>query len=51
VQGVEAHIAVGGWTGSIWFSSNIATADNRTAFVQTVADFASQYNLDGVQFE
>ncbi|KAG2135821.1 glycoside hydrolase family 18 protein [Suillus clintonianus] len=48
---VEAHIAVGGWTGSVWFSSHLSTAANRTAFVQTVADFALQYNLDGVQFD
>ncbi|KAG1848151.1 glycoside hydrolase family 18 protein [Suillus tomentosus] len=50
-HGVEAHIAMGGWTGSIWFSSNLASAKNRTAFVQTVVDFASKYNLDGVQFD
>ncbi|KAG2135820.1 glycoside hydrolase family 18 protein [Suillus clintonianus] len=50
-HGVEAHIAVGGWTGSVWFSSNLATAENRTAFVQTVADFVLQYNLDGIQFD
>ncbi|KAG2338912.1 glycoside hydrolase family 18 protein [Suillus weaverae] len=50
-HGVEAHIAVGGWTGSVWFSSNLATAKNRTAFVQTVVDFVLQYNLDGIQFD
>ncbi|KAG1854388.1 glycoside hydrolase family 18 protein [Suillus tomentosus] len=50
-HGVEAHIAVGGWTGSIWFSSNLATTENRTAFVKTVTEFVSQYNLDGVQFD
>ncbi|KAI9571659.1 glycoside hydrolase family 18 protein [Boletus coccyginus] len=50
-HGVAAHIAIGGWTGSIWFSSNIATPENRTAFVKTVADFAEQYHLDGVGFD
>jgi chitinase len=35
----------------MWFSPNVATAENRTAFVQTVTDFVTQYNLDGVQFE
>lgn len=50
-HGVEAHIALGGWTGGIWFSSNVATAENRTAFVQTVTDFVTQYDLDGVQFD
>ncbi|KAG2039671.1 glycoside hydrolase family 18 protein [Suillus americanus] len=50
-HGVEAHIAVGGWTGSVWFSSNLATAKNRTAFVKTVVDFAVKYKLDGIQFD
>jgi len=50
-QGVEAHIAIGGWGGSIYFSSNVATAENRTAFVRTVVNFVRQYNLDGVNFE
>ncbi|KAF9227060.1 glycoside hydrolase family 18 protein [Gyrodon lividus] len=50
-HGVAAHVAMGGWTGSIWFSSNVATAENRTAFVKTVVDFAEQYNLDGISFD
>jgi chitinase len=50
-HGVEAHIAIGGWGGSIYFSSNVATAENRTAFVRTVVNFVRQYNLDGVNFE
>lgn len=50
-HGVEAHIAVGGWTGGIWFSSDLDTAKNRTAFVKTVVDFASHYKLDGIQFD
>ncbi|OAX38595.1 glycoside hydrolase family 18 protein [Rhizopogon vinicolor AM-OR11-026] len=50
-NGVEAHIAIGGWTGSLYFSSSFATAANRTAFVKTVSDFACKYNVDGVQFD
>jgi len=50
-KGVAAHIAIGGWGGGLWFSSNIATPENRTAFVKTVVDFAEQYNLDGINFE
>ncbi|KAG1889953.1 glycoside hydrolase family 18 protein [Suillus subluteus] len=50
-NGVEAHIAIGGWGGSIYFSSNVATAENRTAFVKTVIDFVDQYDLDGVNFD
>ncbi|KAJ8588522.1 glycoside hydrolase family 18 protein [Rhizopogon salebrosus TDB-379] len=51
VQGVEAHIAIGGWTGSLYFSSNLATPANRTAFVKTVVDFTSNYGLDGIQVD
>ncbi|KAF9232667.1 chitinase [Melanogaster broomeanus] len=50
-NGVAAHIAIGGWGGGIWFSSNVATADNRTAFVKTVVDFVVQYDLDGINFD
>jgi GH18 family chitinase len=50
-HGVAAHIAIGGWTGGLWFSSNLATPSNRTAFVKTVVDFAVQYKLDGIQFD
>lgn len=48
---VAAHISVGGWDGSRWFSSNVATPENRTAFVQSVTDFVQQYDLDGINFE
>ncbi|KAG1739806.1 glycoside hydrolase family 18 protein [Suillus occidentalis] len=50
-HGVKAHIAIGGWGGSIYFSSNVATAENRTAFVNTVVDFVEQYDLDGINFD
>ena len=50
-KNVAAHVAIGGWGGSIWFSPNVATPENRTAFVQTVADFAEEYDLDGINFE
>ncbi|KAG2366212.1 glycoside hydrolase superfamily, partial [Suillus spraguei] len=49
-HGVEAHVAVGGWLGSVWFSSNIATSKNRTTFVKTLTDFVDKYKLDGIQF-
>ena len=50
-QNVSAQIAIGGWGGSIYFSSNVATAENRTAFVKTVTNFTQYYNFDGVDFE
>ncbi|KAG2358581.1 glycoside hydrolase superfamily [Suillus spraguei] len=49
-HGVQAHVAVGGWLGSVWFSSNIATSENRTTFVKTLTDFVHKYKLDGIQF-
>jgi chitinase len=48
---VKALISIGGWTGSQWFSTNVRTAKNRTAFVKTVTDIAQKYNLDGVDFD
>lgn len=50
-NGVAAHVGLGGWTGSLWFSSSVATSSHRTAFVKTVADFADKYKLDGIQFD
>ncbi|KAF5353706.1 hypothetical protein D9758_008618 [Tetrapyrgos nigripes] len=50
-HGVSAIVSVGGWTGSRFWSTAIGTAENRTTFVKTVTDFATQYNLDGLDFD
>ena len=50
-QGVKAFVSIGGWTGSQYFSTNVGSAENRTAFVKTVTDFAWKYDLDGLDFE
>lgn len=50
-QGVKALVSVGGWIGSKYFSTNFATAENRTAFAQTCMDFISEYDLDGLDFD
>ncbi|KAJ7636957.1 glycoside hydrolase family 18 protein [Roridomyces roridus] len=50
-NGVTALLSIGGWTGSIYYSNAMATADNRTAFVTTVLNLVSQYNLDGIDFD
>jgi len=34
LQDVKALLSLGGWTGSRWFSTNVGTANNRTAFVK-----------------
>ncbi|OJT02630.1 Chitinase A1 [Trametes pubescens] len=48
---VKALVSIGGWTGSKFFSNHVATAANRTAFVKTVTELATKYNLDGIDFE
>ena len=50
-QGVKALLTIGGWTGSQYFSSAVATEANRTAFVKTMTDLVSKYDLDGLDFE
>ena len=44
-------MSIGGWDGSQYFSSAMATDANRTAFAQTVMNLVSTYKLDGVEFE
>ncbi|KAH9932466.1 chitinase [Fomitopsis serialis] len=48
---VKAMVSVGGWGGSTHFSDNMATPDNITNFVQAIAGFAHQYELDGIDFD
>lgn len=48
---VKAMLSVGGWTGARSFSTNVGSSENRTAFVKTIVDLATQFNLDGVDFE
>ncbi|KAH9482515.1 Chitinase A1 [Psilocybe cubensis] len=50
-NGVKALVSIGGWTGSTGFSTNVGSADNRTAFVKTVLNLAKKYKLDGIDFD
>jgi chitinase len=50
-QNVSAMVTIGGWTGSRYFSSAVATDANRTAFAQTVMNLVSTYKLDGIEIE
>ncbi|KAJ7482387.1 endochitinase [Mycena galericulata] len=50
-HGVKALVTVGGWTGSLYWSSNVATPKNRTLFVNTLVSFAKKYALDGLDFD
>ena len=49
--GVSVSISVGGWGGSRFFSTAVATAPNRTAFVKALSNFVAQYQFDGIDFE
>ncbi|KAJ3572245.1 hypothetical protein NP233_g3226 [Leucocoprinus birnbaumii] len=48
---VKALVSVGGWTGSRFFSSSVATPENRTAFASALIDFATKNKLDGIDFD
>lgn len=50
-HGKKAQVALGGWAGSIHFSSNVGSPENRTAFVKTCLDLVQKYNLDGLDFD
>ncbi|KAF7334280.1 Glycoside hydrolase family 18 protein [Mycena sanguinolenta] len=50
-HGVTALLSIGGWTGSQYYSTAVATSENRTAFVNAVLDLVSKYNLDGIDFD
>ncbi|KAJ7804323.1 glycoside hydrolase family 18 protein [Mycena olivaceomarginata] len=50
-HGVKAKVSVGGWAGSRFWSSNVATSQNRTLFVKTLIDLVKKYNLDGLDFD
>ncbi|TLD20773.1 hypothetical protein PspLS_08665 [Pyricularia sp. CBS 133598] len=47
----KAQVALGGWAGSIHFSTSVGSPENRTAFVKTCLDLVQKYNLDGLDFD
>ncbi|KAF8217758.1 glycoside hydrolase family 18 protein [Mycena galopus ATCC 62051] len=50
-NGVSALLSIGGWSGSQYYSTAVATAANRTAFAQTILNLVTQYDLDGIDFD
>ncbi|KAF7305831.1 Chitinase [Mycena chlorophos] len=48
---VKAGLSIGGWGGSMFFSTNMATEQNRTAFVSSVLGLVQKYDLDLVDFD
>ncbi|KAK7018854.1 glycoside hydrolase family 18 protein [Favolaschia claudopus] len=50
-NGVQAGLSIGGWGGSQYFSSNLASPTNRTSFVNSVTKLIQKYHLDLVDFD
>lgn len=50
-HGVVPLASIGGWSGGQWFSTNVGSAANRTAFVKTVTKMAIEYGFEGLDFE
>ncbi|KAJ7623536.1 glycoside hydrolase superfamily [Roridomyces roridus] len=48
---VKAGLSIGGWGGSQFYSSNVASATNRTAFVKSVTTLIQKYDLDLIDFD
>ncbi|SJL02393.1 related to endochitinase [Armillaria ostoyae] len=48
---VDAKVSVGGWTGSLYWSDNVGSAENRTAWIKTLTNLVSKYDLDGLDFD
>lgn len=48
---VDALVSIGGWTGSKYFSQSVGDATNRTIFVNTLTKFATDHQLDGLDFD
>ena len=51
IQSVKALLTIGGWDNSIYWSSSVATPQNRSVFAHNVAQIARVHKLDGVDFE
>ncbi|KAI1795158.1 glycoside hydrolase [Ganoderma leucocontextum] len=50
-SGKHVKLSVGGWTGSKYFSSAVATAENREALANNLLALYSQHNLDGIDLD
>ncbi|KZT10234.1 glycoside hydrolase family 18 protein [Laetiporus sulphureus 93-53] len=48
---VMALLALGGWDGSRYFSSSVATPEARSTFAQAIYDTVKAYDLDGIDFD
>ncbi|GAA5935142.1 hypothetical protein JCM3775_007214 [Rhodotorula graminis] len=49
--GVTVSYTVGGWTGSQYFSTHVATATSRNTFARTLVAVMQQYGFDGIDID
>ncbi|KAL8278544.1 hypothetical protein RQP46_009036 [Phenoliferia psychrophenolica] len=47
----KALVSIGGWSGSAYFSSHVATSTSRTAFAKTILTFIETWGFDGVDLD
>ncbi|KAF7332192.1 Chitinase [Mycena kentingensis (nom. inval.)] len=50
-NGVKAGLSIGGWGGSMFFSSNVGSQQNRTAFVDALTELVEKYDLDLIDLD
>lgn len=48
---VKASLAIGGWSGSRYFSTAVGSQQNRTTFINALTDLVDEYKLDGLDFD
>ncbi|KAG8216471.1 glycoside hydrolase family 18 protein [Butyriboletus roseoflavus] len=48
---VKPILTVGGWDGSLYWSSSVATAANRTTFANSLAQYAFAHGFTGLDFD
>lgn len=49
--GKRVRLSIGGWTGSVYFSSAVSSAANRQTFAKNIAAVYSTYDLDGIDID
>ncbi|TRM67679.1 glycoside hydrolase family 18 protein [Schizophyllum amplum] len=47
----KVKLSIGGWTGSKYFSSSVATNDSRETFTSNVVSVFEKYSLDGIDID
>ncbi|GHJ85728.1 hypothetical protein NliqN6_2130 [Naganishia liquefaciens] len=49
--GKKVRLSIGGWTGSVYFSPAVATAENRQVLAQAILGMYNKFGLDGIDVD